>query len=426
MLKKKAIVLSFAAVLAASAAFAAIMSDSISSSQNYDDDVVITATSSDHDSLAGVDFVYGIGNDGENDVSVTVSGEHSLTVNSSSPDGNTNAYAVINQATGTVSFSGVGTFNANSTGGAQARAIRNIAAGEVVLSGDITIQSTADTGRAENIDSWANGKITLNGSTYAEARITNGGRALAVGVDSSTVEFNGSKADINAVAEVGRSGQWTNALVTSNGGKVTFNTSSTSLKATDESGGYTAQVMSINDDNDAVTFNGETTTIAASSDYGANGIGCSGLGSVSFNSGDVEIKAEIPKGTGTTNAIGILGGMITVSENVNNFDIVVSGSGIDNGNTGYSNGTAACYLSLGDSMTINAKSFNISVDGGGTAGSVDEYYSDSYGIRMSAGNFITGENTAVNITVNDNAQAAIGVSASGGSSYVNMPGDVTV
>lgn len=426
--KKTAAIFSVVVLLASGTAFADQTSGSVASSRHYDENIVITATSDD---VEGSGRLYGIGSNSHEGVNITADPGVTITVNAEQAGSNNRAYAVVNYADSSIiRIDGdTMTFNAVGSAGAQARAIRNNCAGTSSLIGNtINISAHASDSLATVIDAWNGGTINIDASVIsADAYTTNGGRALAVCVDNSVVNLDGTQANISAIAEHISDSTWTNALVTEAGGKVKFNSKETSLRAIvkDENNSYTAQAISMNSTDDVIEFNGDKVLIYAGGAFGANSIGHSVIPSkLYFNSGDVDIRAEITgDGAGERNAIGILGGLITVGENVNNFNITVSGSGVDNGNSNFANGTAACYLSSQDSMSVAAKSFNINVTGG--ASGVD-YRSDSYGLRISGGQFMSSPNTAVEVSVKDDVSSALGLSVKGDASVVEMQGDVNI
>ncbi|MCI5863769.1 MAG: SYNERG-CTERM sorting domain-containing protein [Cloacibacillus porcorum] len=382
----------------------AASSGSVNSSQHYTEDTTITATSDD---VEGDGKLYSIGSKAPEDITITVDPGKKLTVNSTASSGR--AYAVNNIGTGTITIIGDAVYNAEGSGNADARAIRNNGDGAIIIDGNTQINSiVTSTSEPVGIDSWGNGSITLNGA-------------------KTEININGSEA----------SGKWSNSVRTGASGDVYFNAKDTVLNT--NSIGYTAQGMSVNTPDNLVEFNSENTTIVSSSDYGATGIGASG--EIKFNKGNITIHSIIPNGIGKSNAVGILGCTTTVAKAVNSFNIVIEGSGCDNGNPGYANGTAGCNLSEEESLTVNNPKFDIKVTGGGSSErEPGANYSDSYGIRTNyGGNIKTSENTAVNINVADHAQAAVGVLSDNGSysdngkhitpyltDSVNMLGDVLV
>ncbi len=167
-----------------------------------------------------------------------------------------------------------------------------------------------------------------------------------------------------------------------------------------------------------VEFNSESTILTAKSNYGANGIG--GYGNIDFNGKNATINAIVTDGVGKANAIGILvGNNLDVSQNVEKFNIVVEGAGVDNGKPGNSNGTAGIY-GRGGNTEINSQNLNITVTAGqDTANSifditqVDKDYSNTHGIRVDAGGEVNvGSATATVINVTDGYKNAIGLYAS--------------
>ena len=291
------------------------------------------------------------------------------------------------------------------------------------------------------------GTITFNGDTTVEAELknaSNGGNMYVTGLDAwdgAQTIFNGN-AKVSSTGSSATSGNalWVNALQVS-GSTVSFNGTTTELSAANT--GYTAQAINAMGGS-TVNLNSAKTTIKATSDYGANGIGFdfAGNDTVNFTKGDVEIDAVITDGVGATNAIGILGGNnnISVADAVNNFTINVEGAGVDTGNMGYSNGTAGLY-STGGTIDIKAKQLNINVTTGqNTANSTfdkaqadaeeaaGKTYSDSFGIRSDCGaNINVGAATTTNIIVNDGYKNAVGIYAGPYAQYASDgPGNVSI
>jgi hypothetical protein len=288
--------------------------------------------------------------------------------------------------------------------------------------------------------------ITFNGDTTVETELknaSNGGNMYVTGIDTWNAQtiFNGNVKVTSAGASTASGNAlWVNALQVS-GSTVSFNGTTTELSAANT--GYTAQAINAMGGS-IINFNNAKTTIKATSDYGANGIGFdfAGNNTLNFTKGDVEIDAVITDGVGATNAIGILGGNnnISVSDAVNSLTVNVEGAGVDTGDMGYSNGTAGLY-SIGGTMDIKAKQLNINVTTGqNTANSTfdkaqadaqeaaGKTYSNSFGIRSDCGaNINVSAATTTNIIVNDGYKNAVGIYAGPYAQYASEgPGNVSV
>lgn len=311
----------------------------------------------------------------------------------------------------------------------QIRAIRNNAGKEITLGAldsDIIVNAILKNGNGyvTGADAWSGAVNNFNGNTYITAKAENSSGSL-----------------------------WVNAIQTA-GATMNFNGNITELVA--ENDNYTAQtIIALGDNsnfnnypNGVVNFNStEHTYLLAKSNYGANCIGYSGSAipnEVNFNGGDVILHAIITDGVGATNAIGILGGdNTTISNKVNNFNIIIEGAGVDKNNMNYSNGTAGVYESNGRT-SIDARNFNITVISGQDTANTNfdkeaadilgDDYCTAYGIRVDLGGSVEiGRDTATNISVTDNYKNAIGIYVSQFSGYeiwgsgsVDILGDVKI
>ncbi|MEG2183244.1 MAG: Synerg-CTERM sorting domain-containing protein [Cloacibacillus sp.] len=388
----------------------AAASGSVNTNQHYTEDTTITATSDD---VEGNRKLYGIGSKTADDLTITVASGKTLNVNSTVAISTDRAYAVNNNGTGAINITADAVYNATGTNGAQARTIRKLASGAIVLNGVTQISATTSgkDGLAIGVDARNNGSITLNGSTKINAAGTDGGCPKGIYADAASITFNGAATEV-LINGSSTGAQWFNALVTQNIGQVSFNTTETSF-TTQNTGNYTAQSISITSPDDYVEFNSDKTTILTTGKSGATGLG--GNGSVKFNRGDITIRSVISDGIGKTNAVGVLGNRVTVAEPVGNFNIIVEGSGIYNGDANNANGTAGVYCGEEQSLTVNNPKFNVSVTGGADTSKATADYSDSYGIRTNCGGVVNvSKNTDVAISVKDFIKAAIGVASDNG------------
>lgn len=252
--------------------------------------------------------------------------------------------------------------------------------------------------------------------------------SLVVGVDTwgGTTNVNG-KANItaNRLATNAVISEWSNAVQVGWGGVINFNGSEANLTATSE--GYTAQAVNTVDAGSKIYFNSLTTVITADSDFGANGIG--GSGNVYFTGKDVTINANINDGVGERNAVGVMSN-IDVASSVEIFTVNVKGSGIDNGNVNFANGTAGIY-SLGDNINIEAQKVNINVESGDgvTSNNAPENYSAAHGIRSDYGGTVTiSENTKTIVNVKDDFKGGSALSAGIGNTAgtIKILGDANI
>lgn len=311
----------------------------------------------------------------------------------------------------------------------QVRGIHEMKNDAITINGNSNIVSVLD-GNAGNINQAA--PISPNNAYVA-----------GVGVwDGSAINFNGNtKITVSAINSIGST--WANALQNA-GGTVNFYGNETDLSVTNDN--YTAQTIITfrgNDGNGIIggitNFNSKNTTnLTAKSNFGSNVIGFStGVSYVNFNSKEVNLHAIITDGVGGTNAIGILGGdNVIVSSNVEKFNVIVEGAGVDNGNSGYSNGTAGIYES-GGKTTVNSKKLNVNVISGedtentkfdkSQADALGDDYCTAYGLRADYSGHITiGKDTNAVIYAKDNYKNAIAVYAGDFNNGNIAPGSVEI
>ena len=104
---------------------------------------------------------------------------------------------------------------------------------------------------------------------------------------------------------------------------------------------------------------------------------------------------------------------IDVASSVENFTVNVKGSGIDNGNANFANGTAGIY-SLGDNINIKAQNVSINVESGDgvTADNAPANYSAAHGIRADYGGTVNvSEDTKTTVNVKDDFKGGSALSA---------------
>ena len=305
------------------------------------------------------------------------------------------------------------------------RAIRNNGGSNLNIEKDLTIEVTTERSSYNDIvgiDVWSgvvNGNVTDTVTTIK-------------GDVDVTVKGNNS------------SGSWVNSILL---GDATLNLNGTTTKLHTENYGYSAQSVNLkagwNNSKAVLNFNSDSTEIFTKSNYGVNGLATNNSENViNFNKGSVTINSVVQNGIGSSNAIGYLGGgTLNVSENVDAFNIIIEGAGVDNGDSNNSNGTAGIYERGGETI-INSKSLNISVTSGEdtanstfdtiAADSLGSDYCTAYGLRVDVtGSIYVGDNTVTTINVNDNYKNAIGIYAGSHPQYlypgyVEILGDTTI
>lgn len=187
---------------------------------------------------------------------------------------------------------------------------------------------------------------------------------------------------------------------------------------------YTAQTLTVKAGSQIDFNNHGNVLIEAESSYGVTVVDA--FGTINFNNtGDVLLKASIlpANQTGMTNVVGIQGTNAdwTITDNVSQFKIDLSGAGVDYDGTSYSTGTHAIDM-YGEDMhfAVNSKQFiinmNIASDvedvspGGHTA-------EQAYAVFMHKGASLEiGADTQTAITIQEGLGVAYGIYAGGGAS----------
>jgi len=215
---------------------------------------------------------------------------------------------------------------------------------------------------------------------------------------------------------------------------------------------YTAENFNFREENSNTVFAGEKVAFNTLSNYGVIGINAfldtnnvdeseadQLTASVEFqNSQEVAINSVLTKdgGLGISNVVGIQliangpNTKISVADSVNAFNVNTFGAGVFTGNSYYTNGTAAIYVTRG-TLEVNARNFNLNAIAGQdysttfevapgksetvsvkfnqeAAESLGTDYSITYGIK-NKGTVTTGESTTVNINVSDGFWSAVGI-----------------
>lgn len=290
--------------------------------------------------------------------------------------------------------------------------------------------------------------IDLNNGAYGEFT----GEKLVVNVDTLSVKpeygnfavgmhvRNGSNAIFNAdntvidVRSSGGNNKWGFGLLLENGNNsAVFNGGEVSISTyTDK---YTAQTLTAKAGSTIDFNNTGDVTVKAESPYGVTAVDANG--DITFNNtGNVDIIGTIVPGnkTAETNVIGIQSGTkgteINVTNSVKDFNITLSGAGVDSeeGST-YSSGTSAVYL--GDDITanINSEIFNIDmkVDPSVTPDAPTGHTADkAYGLRPDGGVINVGENTYTSITIDEGLGTGYAIYSEGSTSEVNVLGNTDI
>ncbi len=268
-------------------------------------------------------------------------------------------------------------------GTGQARGVRNnkVTSGAVInFNGDLDITASVYDSAVVGLDTWG-GTTTVNGSANIVA----------------------NRQATDAVVN-----EWSNAVQAGGGGVIIFNGATTNLLATSE--GYTAQAVQTADAASKIYFNSPSTVITSDSDFGANGI--AGDGTVYFTGKDVTVNANVNDGVGARNSVGVMSNL-EVADTVENFKIKVEGSGVDNGNVNFANGTAGIN-SVGHTVNINAQNLFIDVHSGDDVddATAPTEYSAAHGIRADYGGTVTvSANTKTTVSVEENYKGASALSA---------------
>lgn len=254
-------------------------------------------------------------------------------------------------------------------------------------------------------------------------RVNNGG----------TVTFSADDTIISSSA-VGSSGKWGFGLLVNGkttGGQVVFDGGNVSISNYNKN--YTSQTLTAKKGSTIDFNNTGDVTIKSESPFGVTAVDANG--NITFNNtGNVDIIGTIVPGdkTGQTNVIGIQAGEqeteFNVTNNVKNFNITLSGAGVDNDGTSYSSGTKAIYLSKNIIANINSETFNIDMN---IASDIDpdtpgDHTSElAYGLFPDGGKINIGENTDTSITINEGLGTGYAVYANN-KSVVNILGDTMI
>mgnify|MGYP001270115339 CR=1 FL=1 len=289
--------------------------------------------------------------------------------------------------------------------------------------------------------------IDLNNGAYGEFT----GKKLVVNVDTLSVKpeygnfavgmhvRNGSNAIFNAdntvidVRSSGGNNKWGFGLLLENGNNsAVFNGGDVSISTyTDK---YTAQTLTAKAGSTIDFNNTGDVTVKAESPYGVTAVDANS--DITFNNtGNVDIIGAVVPGdkTAKTNVVGIQSGTkgteINVTNNVKDFNITLSGAGVDNDETSFSTGTTAVILTSGATVDINSETFNIDmkVDSNVTPDAPTGHTTEkAYGLQPDGGVINVGENTYTSITIDEGLGTGYAIYSEGSTSEVNVLGNTDI
>lgn len=323
------------------------------------------------------------------------------------------------------------------------------------IDGLIYVDGATQTLEANNIK--VTNAINYNGSSYYKGiTVNNGGTAKFTGdytdiiIDSAStgsvagIQISNSNAEFNAkntnidVSAIGSSGKWGFGLLVNgdSGSKVKFNGENVNISNYNRD--YTSQTLTAKSGSSIDFNNSGDVKITSESPFGVTAVDAQGI--INFNNGgNVDIIGTILPGnkTGQTNVVGIQAGTkgarINVTDNVKDFNIKLSGAGVDNdGITDYSSGTNAIVLGNNIEMDINSKKFNINMN---ASKDIEDTIPDGhtannlYGLRTNGSAKINvSENTDTIININNNKKDGIatGILSEYTNGEVNIKGNTII
>lgn len=260
------------------------------------------------------------------------------------------------------------------------------------------------------------------------------GSVVGIQVHDGSATFSASETNID-VRAVGSSGNWGFGLLVNgaNGGHVVFDGGNVNISNYNEK--YTSQTLTAKAGSTIDFNNTGDITIKAESPYGVTAVDANG--DITFNNtGNVDIIGTIVPGdkTAKTNVVGIQSGTkgteINVTNKVKDFNITLSGAGVDSeeGST-YSSGTSAVYLWDDITANINSETFNIDmkVDPSVTPDAPTGHTTDvAYGLQPDGGVINVGENTYTSITIDEGLGTGYAIYSEGSTSEVNVLGNTDI
>lgn len=269
-------------------------------------------------------------------------------------------------------------------------------------------------------------EIIINSQSENDPRgvwVTSGGK----------VEFNAKETVID-VTGVGGSSKWGFGLLLNGtvGGSAVFNGQNVAIKNYQDH--YTSQTVTAKTGSE-ITFNNiGNVLISAKSPFGVTAV--DNQGNITFhNSGNVDIVGTIVPSnkSAQTNVVGIQSGSsgaeTVVTDKVKDFNITLSGAGVDNDGTSYSTGTYGIILDKDVKALINSATLNIKMNIADNVEDIspgDHTTEEAYGIDPDGGYITVGTGTVTNITIQEGLGTAYAVNAASATSVVELLGDTTI
>lgn len=269
-------------------------------------------------------------------------------------------------------------------------------------------------------------EIIINSQSENDPRgvwVTSGGK----------VEFNAKETVID-VTGVGGSSKWGFGLLLNGtvGGSAVFNGQNVAIKNYQDH--YTSQTETAKAGSEITFNNTGNVLISAKSPFGVTAV--DNQGNITFNnSGNVDIVGTIVPGnkSAQTNVVGIQSGSsgaeTVVTDKVKDFNITLSGAGVDNDGTSYSTGTYGIILDKDVKALINSATLNIKMNVADNVEDIspgDHTTEEAYGIDPDGGYITVGTGTVTNITIQEGLGTAYAVNAASATSVVELLGDTTI
>jgi hypothetical protein len=269
-------------------------------------------------------------------------------------------------------------------------------------------------------------EIIINSQSENDPRgvwVTSGGK----------VEFNAKETVID-VTGVGGSSKWGFGLLLNGdeGGSAVFNGQNVAIKNYQDH--YTSQTVTARAGSEITFNNTGNVLISAKSPFGVTAV--DNQGNLTFNnSGNVDIVGTIVPGnkSAQTNVVGIQSGSsgaeTVVTDKVKDFNITLSGAGVDNDGTSYSTGTYGIILDKDVKALINSAAINIKMNVADNVEDIspgDHTTEEAYGIDPDGGYIAVGSGTVTNINIQKGVGAAYAVNAASATSIVELLGDTTI
>lgn len=269
-------------------------------------------------------------------------------------------------------------------------------------------------------------EIIINSQSENDPRgvwVTSGGK----------VEFNAKETVID-VTGVGGSSKWGFGLLLNGtvGGSAVFNGQNVAIKNYQDH--YTSQTVTAKAGSEITFNNTGNVLISAKSPFGVTAV--DNQGNITFNnSGNVDIIGTIVPGnkSAQTNVVGIQSGSsgaeTVVTDKVKDFNITLSGAGVDNDGTSYSTGTYGIILDKDVKALINSATINIKMNVADNVEDIspgDHTTEEAYGIDPDGGYITVGTGTVTNITIQEGLGTAYAVNAASATSIVELLGNTTI